>query len=295
MRVSGFSFIKNGSKLGYPFVESVRSVLPVVDEFVLAAGESDDDTMDQLRTLQRGEGAGKLRILEMRWNAAAGHAFVYAAQSMAALYNCTGDWALYIQGDEAVHEEDHANIRAALADADADRRVEGLVFDYIHFFATPGHVIQSPAWYRREVRIVRNKNLKVILPSDAQYFVKIARRRKMDYLACRRANARMFHYGWCRPEAAHVAKLQAAAGYYGEKVPTASDVRTYAKVDPTIVKPFVGTHPAVMREWVQRASSNTFAPDPNYTLSTREKRQRAKMVVERVLGVDLSIKHYRWV
>jgi hypothetical protein len=295
MRVSGFSFIKNGTKLAYPFIESIRSVLPVVDEFVLAAGESDDDTMDHLRALERGEGRGKLRILEMRWNTLAPHAFVYAAQSMAALYNCTGDWALYIQGDEALHEEDHEAIRASLREADGDARVEGLVFDYIHFFATPGHVIQSPAWYRREVRIVRNKNLKVILPSDAQYFVKIAGRRRLEYLACRRANARVFHYGWCRPEAQHVAKLQETAGYYGQAAPKASEVRTYAKVDPSVVKPFTGTHPAVMREWVQRASANTFTPDPSYKLSTREQRQRLKMLAERVLGVDMSIKHYRWV
>ena len=36
MKVSGFTFLRNGQKLGYPFVESIRSVLPIVDEFVIA-------------------------------------------------------------------------------------------------------------------------------------------------------------------------------------------------------------------------------------------------------------------
>ena len=33
MFVSGFTFCRNVDKLGYPFVESIRSVLPLVDEF----------------------------------------------------------------------------------------------------------------------------------------------------------------------------------------------------------------------------------------------------------------------
>ena len=32
MRVSGFTFIRNGTMLGYPFVESIRSALPLCDE-----------------------------------------------------------------------------------------------------------------------------------------------------------------------------------------------------------------------------------------------------------------------
>ncbi|MGH7953853.1 MAG: glycosyltransferase, partial [Limisphaerales bacterium] len=38
MKVSGFTFLRNGQKFGYPFVESIRSILPIVDEFVVALG-----------------------------------------------------------------------------------------------------------------------------------------------------------------------------------------------------------------------------------------------------------------
>ena len=31
---------------GYPFEESIRSVLPIVDEFICAVGDGDDDTCD---------------------------------------------------------------------------------------------------------------------------------------------------------------------------------------------------------------------------------------------------------
>jgi len=38
MKISGFTFLRNGSILGYPFKESILSVLPIVDEFIVALG-----------------------------------------------------------------------------------------------------------------------------------------------------------------------------------------------------------------------------------------------------------------
>ena len=52
MKVSWFTFLRNGQKLGYPFVESIRSILPIVDEFVVAFGTCDDDTKRMLRAFK---------------------------------------------------------------------------------------------------------------------------------------------------------------------------------------------------------------------------------------------------
>ncbi len=51
MKVSGFTFLRNGQKLGYPFVAAIRSVLPIVDEFVVALGPSEDDTEKLVREI----------------------------------------------------------------------------------------------------------------------------------------------------------------------------------------------------------------------------------------------------
>src|SRR5438128_9155829 len=64
MKVSGFTFLRNGQKLGYPFVESIRSILPIVDEFVIALGPSEDDTEAMLRAI----GDPKIRIVPTHWN-----------------------------------------------------------------------------------------------------------------------------------------------------------------------------------------------------------------------------------
>ena len=43
MKVSGFTFLRNGQRLGYSFVASICSILPLVDEFVIALGPCEDD------------------------------------------------------------------------------------------------------------------------------------------------------------------------------------------------------------------------------------------------------------
>ena len=112
MKVSGFTFLRNGQKLGYPFVESIRSVLPIVDEFVVALGPCEDDTEKMLR----GIGDPKIRIIPTQWNERIRSdyslkGFVYGQQKSIALFNCTGDWAFYLEGDEVVHENDLPKIR----------------------------------------------------------------------------------------------------------------------------------------------------------------------------------------
>ena len=127
MKVSGFTFIRNGTLLGYPFVESILSVLPICDEFVVAVGDSDDDTLARIQAID----SDKIVIVQTRWNEKMqDRGFVYAQQKMIALYNCTGDWAFYLEGDEIVHEDDLPKIRACMEQHLNNSEVEALAFDY---------------------------------------------------------------------------------------------------------------------------------------------------------------------
>ena len=51
MNVSAFTFIKNGQILGYPFVQSIKSILTIVDEFVINVGQSEDDTLSMIKSI----------------------------------------------------------------------------------------------------------------------------------------------------------------------------------------------------------------------------------------------------
>ena len=64
MKVSAFTFIKNGQILGYPFLQSIQSVLPIVDEFIINVGNSDDDTLSLVESIS----SSKIRIIKSMWN-----------------------------------------------------------------------------------------------------------------------------------------------------------------------------------------------------------------------------------
>ncbi len=286
MKVSGFTFLRNGSLLGYPFIASIRSILPIVDEFVVAAGAGEDDTLDQLRALQREE--PRIRILETIWNdRMAQRGFVYAQQKMIAQYGCGGDWAFYLEGDEVVHEDDLPAIRAAMERHLDDPRVEALVFDYLHFYGVPGQLAVSPAWYRREARIIRN-TIRSYAP-DGQFWVVPSRTRSSRFPRAAPSGGRVFHYGHVRAAARMAAKCRAVSRYWDQAGPERFD---YGRIDPAALAPFHGTHPAAARDWLAAEAEQRFALDPTYRPTRRERKHRLAMRLERWLGLDLSKRHF---
>src|SRR5258706_16344292 len=102
MKVSGFSFIKNAVSFDYPVVESIRSVLPLCDEFVIAAGDSTDGT----RRLIENINDSRIKIVDTVWdeNLRTGGK-VLAAETNKAFEAIARnrDWGVYIQGDEGKH------------------------------------------------------------------------------------------------------------------------------------------------------------------------------------------------
>ena len=64
MKISGFTFIRNGATLGYPFVASIRSLLPLCDEVIVNVPRSTDDTLEQVKAM----GDPRIRIIESAWD-----------------------------------------------------------------------------------------------------------------------------------------------------------------------------------------------------------------------------------
>jgi hypothetical protein len=149
--VSGFSFVRNAIRYGYPVAESLRSLAPLVDELVVAVGRGEDGTLELVRSL----GIPQLRIVETVWDESlrvGGR--VLAQQTNLALSHCRHPWAFYLQSDEVVHEADHETIRAAIARADRGRGVDALRFRFLHFEGTYAYV--NYVRYRKQCRIIRN-------------------------------------------------------------------------------------------------------------------------------------------
>ncbi len=149
MKVSGFTFVRNVVKYDYPVVESIRSILPVVDEFIVNVGRCDDGTLELIRSI----GDPKIKIVESVWDETLRKdGLIYAQQTNIALSHCTGDWAFYIQADEVVHEDDLPIIQDAMRRHLGNHEVKGLLFRYLHFIAD--YWSTNPWFYHKAVRII---------------------------------------------------------------------------------------------------------------------------------------------
>ncbi len=290
MTVSGFTFLRNGQKLGYPFVASIRSILPLVDEFVIALGPCDDDTEKMIREI----GDPKIRIIPTTWNENlrsdySVKGFVYGQQKSIALFNCTGDWAFYLEADEVVHEDDLPKIRVAMEKHLDDERVEALAFDYLHFYGNQNTIAWSPGWYRSEVRIIRNT-----IPawsSEALFFNIVVSYKKSRYPRAAHIGATIYHYGWVRSEAQMNLKSAAVLKFWNNRELTPVD---YAQIDAGVLKLFSGSHPQAVQAWLP-AADGIFRADPHHKLTAREKKHRRLLWLEKTFGLRFNKKHYRLV
>ncbi len=105
MIISGFTMGKNARKLYYPMKQSVQSILPLVDEFIVVLGDSDAD--DKTREEIESIGSDKIRIIDTVWDIEKyPRGMEHAHQTDIAKSYCKGDWLFYLQSDEVVHEDD---------------------------------------------------------------------------------------------------------------------------------------------------------------------------------------------
>lgn len=248
--VSGFTVVRNARKLGYPVAESIRSILPIVDEFVVGVGQSDDDTRELVASIAD----SKLRIFDSHWDMSRpGGGRILAEKTNEALDRCRGEWCFYLQADEVVHEQDLAAIRSACERYREDQRVEGLLFRYVHFYGSYDVVSTARSAYRHEVRVVRRSaNPRSV--GDAQSFLADAERK----LWVKPSGATIYHYGWVQPPAG-IRNKQAnqAALYENPRFAPPAELSEARQIYG--LRRFRGSHPAVMRERVL-AQDWTFRP-----------------------------------
>src|SRR3954468_21646513 len=161
VKISGFTLIRNGTRFDYPYLESLRSLLPLVDELIINVGTGDDDTLARVKKLAASPEAqctngSKIIWFESDWQLDNPEkrrgGLILSEQTNLALERCSNDWCFYLQADELLHEADYGKIRDALAFASSRSEIEGLLFDYVHFYGSFDIIQQTRSAYRREVR-----------------------------------------------------------------------------------------------------------------------------------------------
>lgn len=260
MIVSGFTFVRNAVLYDFPLVESLRSLLPLCDEVVVAVGRSDDETLE----LVRGIDDDRIVTIETVWDDELRRGGrVYAQQTDIALAQTRGDWCIYLQADEVLHEADYELIRRELLAAEPDPRVEALLFRYLHFYGSYDYVGAGRQWYRREIRAVRNTG-NVISWGDAQGF-RARRGGESVRLRARQTEARVFHYGWVKDPIVQARKQRAAHRFWHDDEWIAANLSSEPEFDYASayeLRRYAGGHPAVMRDRVERSAVWAAAFDP---------------------------------
>lgn len=250
MKISGFTFVRNAVVFSYPVIESLRSLLPLCDEVIVAAGKSDDDTLDLLLSLNN----PKLKIIETEWdpNLKKG-GMIYSQQTNLALENCKGDWCIYLQADEVLHEKDNNKIKDEIIEADRLPWVDAVIFRYIHFYGSYDYIGVGRQWYRREIRAFRNTG-NVISWGDAQGFRKKTTK-GIEKLRAKQTDIEVYHYGWVRPPMSQFKKIKLSGNYYSEKIDynlNEIEEKDFDYNSAFELVRFTGTHPALMSEKIKK-------------------------------------------
>jgi len=185
--------VRNADRYYFPIKASIESILPIVDEFIVALGDNSKD--DRTREIIESIGSDKVKIIDRVW---AESEFIdgniFANETSFALSQCTGDWCFYLQADEVVHEKDLEGIVKSCRKYLENKNVDGFLFNYHHFFGDYDHYLPVHGWYKNEIRIVRN-NAGIFSYKDAQSF----RKGNNEKLNVIEIGAYIYHYGWVRP------------------------------------------------------------------------------------------------
>lgn len=268
MKVTGFTIIRNAIKYDYPVVEAISSILSLCDEFIVAVGNSEDETLQLIKNIN----SPKIKIIETIWDDSlreGGQVLAIETNKAFDAITADTDWCFYIQSDECVHEKHLASIKEAMLKYKDDKQVEGLLLNYVHFYGSYNYVGNSRRWYRKEIRIIKNdKNIRSY--KDAQGF----RKTDNSKLNVKSINAEIYHYGWVKPPKAQQAKQENFHKMWHDdawmkKNISQIDEFDYSQIDS--LEEFKHSHPQVFQNRVATANWKFIFDPSQMKLTVKDK------------------------
>ncbi len=244
---SGCCIVKDAVKYEFPVREAIRSILPLCDEFVVGVGKSDDGTLELVKSLPG------VTFFESEWDEDLREGGkVLSQETNKAIARCSGDWLFSIQADEVLHERTLPSVREALVKYLEVSEVQGLLFDYIHFYGSYSVYQKSFAWYPHEVRIVRAKS-GILSQGDAKGFRCDGRKLNVVH-----SGGVIHHYGWVRSPGKTLEKRKAFYRFWHEDTSIEKEFGGLKEYplwkNLSTLEVFKGIHPAVMKERMEKSA-----------------------------------------
>lgn len=288
LKISGFTYVRNGLNYGYPFVQSIQSLLPLVDELIVVVGDSVDGTREAVEHIQD----SKIKILDSIWDDKLREGGkVFAQQSNLGLDQITGDWGFHIQVDEVLHERDYPLIRAAIEKASQDDSIDGILFPFLHFWGDYQHIRNTRNTHSHEIRLFKNRGV-VRSYKDSQGFRKYESLQAYEAgaqgekLKVSRVLAPVFHYSYTRNP-----KLMKQKATYFHKFWHNDDWMARHREellfdfnDVDRLEPYKDSHPAVMASVI---SSKDWDFTYNVAKSNMSFKEKVLYRIEKLWGIRL--------
>ena len=265
-KISVYTYLKNGEKFDYPFLESILSVIEVCDEcIVCCASDSEDQTWLYLQRLEKM--FPKIRLLPSElWkekNLVDGAVIRLAAEE--AMSYCTGDWLWHLQADEVYTRADARTLRE-LVNTYHRQAVDGFIFNVLHFYAGYDQQITAQAaeigWYQKCIRLIR---------AGAGHHIGDAWTIVMSDLKPSTAipvDVTIYHYGHVRDKEAMRTKATYMETLYHALPDTyefcPEGKFEYSQVPQKYLKPFLTPHPETMQLRIAKSTlKNVFSGQLN--------------------------------
>lgn len=291
MVIEGFTYVRNGLKMGYPFLASIRSLLPVVDRMIVVVGNSDDGTREAIEALND----DRIVIIDSVWDEELRQSGqIFRQQSNLGVDALRGDWGIHIQADEVLHEKDLEELLEQIKLADSRPDIDGLLFPFYHFWGDYGHIQNTRRTHPFEIRAFKTgRNVRSYkdsqgfrifnpqVPDDAGTKLKVLKTRIPIY-----------HYSYTR----HPSLMKRKSNYFHRfwhsddwlKTHTSEGLFDFNEVDH--LEPFKGSHPALMEPIIAKKDWD-FEYDPSR--SNMSPKEKLLYRIEKISGKRLfSYKNY---
>lgn len=247
----GFGIIKNGVKFDFPFKESIQSVAPLTQSFFYGLGDSEDNTNQIVKSIPQ------TVTFDSVWDTSTKDGIVISIETNKALdllrskVDVKNAWGIYLQADEVIHEDDLELLRNDIEYAEKNG-FDAISFRYLHFWMSHTKLAITKTWYPHEIRAIKLDS-PIVSWGDGQSFQNF---KKIFY-----TEARIFHYGHIRDPKAYQEKMRFQASFHYK------GLRYYRKrfesfrnaLKQKSIK-YLGTHPKVMAERIQRIEGNISVP-----------------------------------
>ena len=253
MRIEGFTYVRNGFKMGYPFLPSINSVLPIVDQLFVVVGDSEDGTREAIENLKN----DKIVIVDSIWEEEKRvNGEIFKDQANLGLQKVTGDWAIHIQADEVLNEADGEKLINYIHEADELKEVDGLLFPFYHFWGDYQHIRKTRRTHAFEIRAFKNnRNVQSYRDSMGfRIFKPESSENNGTKLKVLKTDIPIYHYAYTR----HPKLMNKKSNYFDRfwhsnewlKNNTKEADFDYNEVDR--LEPYEGSHPIYMGDVIKQ-------------------------------------------